>query len=105
MHNHPELKLAKRKHSDYASDMSPNILIRNVPPSVHATLMARAEKEGMSLQEYLQGLLSDIASTPTMADIMAEIEIAMEDPTRPRFTSEEIVAMIRADRDANDWNS
>ena len=105
MQNLPDLKLAKRKHCDYAPDMSPNILIRNVPPSVHATLVARAEKEGMSLQEYLQGLLSDIASTPTMADIMAEIELAMEDPTRPRITAEEAVRLIREDRDANDWNS
>ena len=101
----PDVVLAKRKHPDYAPGMAPNILIRDVPGSVHSVMVARARAEGMSLQEYLLRKLSDLAGTPSMADIMAEIEVALEDPERPRLSSEEIVAMVRADRDAHDWTS
>ena len=105
MEKHPEVMLAKRKHADYAPDMAPNILIRDVPGSVHSVMVARAQAEGMSLQEYLLGTLTDLAGTPSMADIVAEIEVALGDPNRPRLSSEEIVTMVRADRDAHDWTS
>ena len=36
----------------------PNILIRNVPPEVHARLTAAAKESGQSLQQYVLGLLS-----------------------------------------------
>lgn len=36
----------------------PNILIRNVPPEVHARLSAAAKENGQSLQQYLLGLIS-----------------------------------------------
>ena len=85
--------------------MAPNILIRDVPGSVHSVMVARAQSEGMSLQEYLLGTLTDLAGTPSMAEIVAEIEVALGDPNRPRLSSEEIVTMVRADRDAHDWTS
>ena len=36
----------------------PNILIRNVPPEVHARLTAAAKESGQSLQQYVLGLIS-----------------------------------------------
>ena len=105
MEKSPEGVLAKRKRADYARTMAPNILIRDVPGSVHSAMVTRAKAEGMSLQEYLLGKLTDMAGTPSMAEIVAEIEVALSDPNRPHLSSEEIVAMVRADRDAHDWTS
>lgn len=36
----------------------PNILIRNVPPEVHAQLTAAAKENGQSLQQYVLALIS-----------------------------------------------
>lgn len=36
----------------------PNILIRNVPPEVHARLTAAAKENGQSLQQYVLSLIS-----------------------------------------------
>lgn len=36
----------------------PNILIRNVPPEVHARLTAAAKANGQSLQQYVLALIS-----------------------------------------------
>jgi hypothetical protein len=46
----------------------PNILIRNVPPEVHARLVAAARERGQSLQQYVLGLIS----TPTQVMSHAE---------------------------------
>ena len=37
----------------------PNILIRNVPPEVHARLTAAAKENGQSLQQYVLSLISE----------------------------------------------
>lgn len=46
----------------------PHIQIRNVPPSIHRTLKARAAKAGMSLSEYLLEDLKRHASLPTLEE-------------------------------------
>jgi len=51
----------------------PNVLVRDLPDEVHAGLQRRAEAAGQSLQQYLAGELTRLASTPTMNDVLARI--------------------------------
>jgi len=84
--------------------MSPNLLVRSVPADTHATLVRRAASEGKSLQEYVLGLLKASADKPAMAEVMAEvmaeIQSGLKTTPNPAMNTEEIVATIRAVRDA-----
>ena len=91
--------LAKRYHAGYGERMSPNLLVRNVPSEVHATLVRRAEGEGKSLQEYVMSLLKESTGKPTMAEVMAEIEANLAAHPVPSMSAEEIVAAIHEGRE------
>ena len=49
----------------------PNILIRNVPPDVHARLTAAAKENGQSLQQYVLGLISTPSKRMSHAETIA----------------------------------
>jgi hypothetical protein len=49
----------------------PNILIRNVPPEVHARLTAAAKESGQSLQQYVLGLISTPSKRMSHAETIA----------------------------------
>jgi plasmid stability protein len=51
----------------------PNVLIRDLPAEVHASLQRRAEAAGQSLQQYLTTELSRVAQTPTLTDVIERI--------------------------------
>jgi len=51
-----------------------NILIRDVPPDVHAELQKRAERAGRSLQQYLIAELEHLVEFPTMDEMLDRIE-------------------------------
>ena len=51
----------------------PNVLIRDLPPEVHANLQRRAEAAGQSLQQYLTSELSRVAQAPTIAEVLERI--------------------------------
>jgi plasmid stability protein len=51
----------------------PNVLIRDLPADVHATLQRRAADAGKSLQQYLSAELTALASTPTMEEVLHRI--------------------------------
>jgi antitoxin FitA len=51
----------------------PNVLVRDVPDEVHASLQRRAEAAGQSLQQYLAGELVRLALTPTMDEVLARV--------------------------------
>lgn len=51
----------------------PNVLVRDLPYEVHASLQRRAEAAGQSLQQYLATELTRLASMPTMNDVLARI--------------------------------
>jgi hypothetical protein len=51
----------------------PNVLVRDLPDGVHASLLRRAEEAGQSLQQYLATELTRLASTPTMDEVLARI--------------------------------
>jgi plasmid stability protein len=51
-----------------------NVLIRDVPDEVHEGLRDRAEREGQSLQQYLQAELARLAAQPSVAEVLDRIE-------------------------------
>ena len=61
------------------------IQIRDVPDDVHRTLKARAAMSGMSLSEYLRGVLGRAVSRPTPEELAARIEargaVELAEPT------------------------
>lgn len=52
----------------------PNVLIRDLDPTVHAVLSARAQAHGQSLQQYLTSELVRLAARPTLAEMLEELE-------------------------------
>jgi hypothetical protein len=51
----------------------PNVLVRDVPDEIHAGLQRRAEAAGQSLQQFLAGELTRLATAPTMSDVLERI--------------------------------
>jgi plasmid stability protein len=51
----------------------PNVLIRDVPETVHLRLQTRADERGQSLQQYLAGELRRLAERPSMDEVLATI--------------------------------
>jgi antitoxin FitA len=51
----------------------PNVLIRDLPADIHASLQRRAEAAGQSLQQYLTNELSRVAQAPTLTDVLERI--------------------------------
>lgn len=52
----------------------PNVQVRDVPEEVHRALVQRAAAAGQSLQQFLAAQLVAIATTPTMQEIIDQIE-------------------------------
>jgi len=53
----------------------PNVLVRDLPDDIHAGLQRRAEAAGQSLQQFLAGELTRLATTPTMSDVLERISL------------------------------
>ncbi len=62
--------LARTPVCSYSACMPVAITIRNVPDEVRDELAARAARSGRSLQEYLTRQLTDLASRPSMEDVI-----------------------------------
>lgn len=62
----------------YNQLMSVNITIRNVPNDVRDVLASRAARSGKSLQEFLTGELSRLASTPSPVDFIRGLELQVK---------------------------
>jgi plasmid stability protein len=76
----------------------PNVLIRNLPDDVHATLQRRAANAGMSLQQYLSAELSHLARNPTMDEVLDRIRTR----SGGRVGLQTAVDDLREERDARD---
>ncbi len=59
--------------------------IRDVPDDVHRTLKARAAMSGVSLSEYVRGVLGRSTARPTPQELTARIEargvVSLDEPT------------------------
>lgn len=51
-----------------------NVLVRDVPDDVHAALVARAERRGQSLQQFLAGELRRLAERPGLEEVLDRID-------------------------------
>jgi plasmid stability protein len=76
--------------------MTTAITIRNVPDDIRDELAARAARSGRSLQEYVLRQLIDIATRPSVEDVIARAR------TRARATGTQLdPGQILAARDAD----
>lgn len=74
----------------------PHIQIRNVHPDVHDALVAKAAGAGQSLQQFLADKLAEIATTPTLDEVLDRIEALQTG----NLSAADAVADIRRDRDS-----
>ena len=78
----------------------PNVLIRNLPDDVHATLQRRAADAGMSMQQYLMSELSHLARNPTIDEVLDRIASHPDKSGRVGFAEAgEALDAERAERD------
>jgi antitoxin FitA len=79
----------------YNGVMTTAITVRNVPEDVRDELAARASRSGRSLQEFLLNLLTEVASRPSVEEVVGRAR------ERARLTGSGMnVASILSDRDA-----
>lgn len=73
------------------------VTIRDVPGHVRAELATRAARSGQWLQEYLHGLLVQVAGKPTLDDAVARARVRVA-TTGARLDPEVTLAARDADR-------
>ena len=78
--------------------MARTLQVRDVPEQLHAELKARAAALGLSLSDYLLNVLTDVASKPPIAETLRR---AMERGGRGDITTDDIVEIIRRNRDGH----
>lgn len=74
-----------------------SITVRNVPDDVRDELAARAARLGRSLQEHLRAALIELASKPTVDELMAHVR-ARKEATGTRLPASRILAHRDEDR-------
>ncbi|MGH2735256.1 MAG: FitA-like ribbon-helix-helix domain-containing protein [Actinomycetota bacterium] len=74
-----------------------NLQIRNVPEKTHSVLRRRAAAAGMSLQEYLLGVVNSVASKPTIDEVLARAKRR----GGARVTMTDVVDAVRKERDSH----
>ncbi len=74
-----------------------SITVRNIPDEVRDELAARAARAGRSLQEHLRGELIEMASRPTLDEVLGRIRRRKE-LTGTVVDPEPILADLDADR-------
>ncbi|MGQ0607828.1 MAG: FitA-like ribbon-helix-helix domain-containing protein [Chloroflexota bacterium] len=75
----------------------PSITVRDVPDEVRDELAARAARAGRSLQEHLRAELIELASRPTVGELMAHVR-ARKEATTSRLSASRILAHRDRDR-------
>ncbi|MDE0654401.1 MAG: hypothetical protein OXI26_12205 [bacterium] len=79
----------------------PTIQVKDVPEDVHRVLRTRAADAGQSLQRFMLGLLAREAQRTTIVELLARRRIdSLHHPEHRDVDAEEIVALLRADRDS-----
>ncbi|MQA98834.1 MAG: hypothetical protein GEU78_00840 [Actinobacteria bacterium] len=73
-----------------------NIQIRNVPEKTHSILRRRASDAGMSLQEYLLGIVNESAARPTVEEVLKRVAKR----SGATFRLRDAVADLRSERDS-----
>jgi antitoxin FitA len=74
------------------------IQVRNVPDGVHAELKARAARKGVTLTDYVLGLVEDDLARPTLEEALERI--ARLPRPRAAVRGADLVREARAEREA-----
>ncbi|CUU59071.1 hypothetical protein Ga0074812_12496 [Parafrankia irregularis] len=82
-----------------AEEITTNLTIRALPARVRVTLTARAKARRQSLNAYLLDVLSREATTPTMDEVLADIDSAR---VSTGLTTDDAVAAVRTVRDTEE---
>jgi plasmid stability protein len=82
-----------------AEEITSNLTIRGLPARVRGILATRAKARHLSLNSYVVEVLTQDAETPTMAQVLADLD-AVRRPTG--VTGDEIAAVLRAARESRD---
>jgi plasmid stability protein len=77
--------------------MSVAVTVRDIPDHVRDELAARAARSGMSLQQYLRGMLVASATRPAADDVIARARSRVE-ATGTRVDANSILSARDADR-------
>jgi antitoxin FitA len=78
--------------------MNKHIHIRDFDGASHSKLAERAQKQGISLSEYLRVELAKLAERPTMEELMARLKSLPP----VNISSDEIVKIIHEGREERD---
>ena len=76
----------------------PSITIRDVPQETRDILAARAARAGQSLQEYLRARLIELASKPTMDEVLDRVRTRLKATGGSALTPEKILEYRDADK-------
>jgi len=80
-----------------ADEATSNLTLRGIPARVRAMLAARAKARHQSLNAYLIDVLTREADTPTMSEVLADVE-AIRRPTG--LTGNDAVAAVQEARES-----
>lgn len=75
------------------------VQIRNMPGELHRRLKSKAALLGMSLSDYLLGVVEREASTLTIAELNAELDALGPVEVGPSFSAAELIREARAERE------
>ena len=79
----------------YANNMSKMIQLRNVPDGLHRSLKARAAMAGMSLSDYLLGVIKELAERPTLAELQQRLHTR-----KPLSVELDTARLVREERES-----
>ena len=82
----------------YHEEVSVSLHVRDIPDRVHRVLAKRAKASGMSLRQYVIGVLTEHSSLPSVDEWLAEVEKLPA--SRLRSSGAEAVRRARASDDA-----
>ncbi len=74
------------------------IQIRDIPEDVYETIRHRAKTAGQSIQAYMRDQIVQLAGKRTKAEVMFELEAALQADPGPGVTVEEVLADLDVGR-------
>lgn len=69
------------------------VQVRDVPAGVHAVLVQRAERRGLSLSAYLREVLTQLAQTAALDEVLDALP-----PLNVKIGPQEVVDALHAER-------
>ena len=74
------------------------IQVREIPESAYEVIRKRARASGRSIQSYMRDVVVDLASRPTVEEILDTMESARVGSDTPGATHKSVLADLAADR-------